>query len=484
MSCEVYDKDYLEFYDPDKCIGDLGEKWCKFKWRIYNLQLNPKERFQSPVFTTRLLPKTYWYLEIRLPSPGNLSTMEISLHRLQNYENAVSIIDVIYKVICHEETQISGKETVIYSDEPPWGDGMSFTASFYKSRKNYLTVECRIRPNKNITCGVQHRNLDKTLPIHLRKLLQSGEFYDAIIKIENQELKVHRSILYARLPQLIEKYLEFSTDGRYIFKINDLPVSVVKEMLKYAYTGQAYVDLESVSISKDLLAQYSQNFLQSCCWDDHPFAQTSFNYETDSLSWDLKDVFIKSNLGCKKIDLLRIYPGKEMPKPTMISCNYFLVNTINNQTHELGETETLLSSNITTAKVKTCSFLEVKEGMGILHAKNDSLTLKTDFKFCYGSSKSSIENLYDGQFDLSQCTGCPLLSADMEALFRSSYYSNITVESEDGRQFFVHKEILAARWPASVKLNLKENKRVVIKGSKGQSLHNILLQLYKGTSSV
>ncbi|CAL1283292.1 unnamed protein product [Larinioides sclopetarius] len=503
MSHEIYEEHYLDFYHPVKCIGDLGEKWCNFKWRIYNLQLNPKETFQSPVFTTRLLPKSHWYLEVKILSPGNLRTMEISLRRLQNYENAISIVDVIYKVICDEEIKISDKRIHVYNNEMPQSEKYCYSAPFYKSKTSYLTVECKLRPNKIMIKDVCHGNYDEILPVQLRKLLQTSELYDTIIKVGNQQFLAHYAILCARLPKLIPPG-DPKEEGKHIIEINDLPVSVVKEMLKYAYTGQAYLDFEFALDYKDILAEHS-NFFQRCCWEDNPFAMSFFNYETDSLSWKLQGYCVKSNLGYKKIELLRIFPskldfsldilesqeekkeltltfkygGEKMPKSTIISCTYYLFEEYSKETFELGETKILLHSNITQGKMKLCSLLEVKRGLSILNIRDDIMVLRTDFKICYGSSKSSIENLYEGQFDISQCRNCVLLRAEMHYLNHFVDFKDIELKGEDG-SFSAHKAILIARWEEAEKYNVKENDRIVLEDYKFRDVFRLVHQLYTG----
>ncbi|GBN19923.1 hypothetical protein AVEN_172683-1, partial [Araneus ventricosus] len=376
--------------------------------------------------------------------------MKILLRRLQNDENAVTVVDVIYKVICDEEIKISDKSTFVYNNEMALNDRYYYSASFYKSKKDYVTVECKLRPNKIMIKDVRHDNVDETLPVHLRKLLQSGELCDTIIQVGNHQLMAHLVIICARLPKLLSPPSS-REKGKRIIKINDLPVSVVKEMLKYAYTGQAYIEFDSISVYKDIIDKYNPIFFQRCSWEDNPLATTFFNYETDSLLWSLKGVSIKSNLGRDRIELLRLHPielelsleileseedkkgltltfkfcCEEMPKATIFSCKYSLINEDSKETFELGETETLLRSNITQGKLKLCSLMELMRGKSILCAKEDFLILRTDFKFCYGSRKSSIENLYEGQFEISRCTSCALLSADMEHLHRFVGYTDI-----------------------------------------------------------
>ncbi|GBN83764.1 hypothetical protein AVEN_241389-1 [Araneus ventricosus] len=319
----------------------------------------------------------------------------------------------------------------------------------------------------------------------------------------------HLVILCARLPKLLAPP-SLTKKGKRIIKINDLPVSVVKEMLKYAYTGQAYVEFDSVSVYKDILDKYNPNFFQRCSWEDNPFATTFFNYETDSLLWHLKGVVIKSNLRRDRIKLLRFHPielelsldilesedekkgltltfkfcCEEMPKSTIFSCKYSLINEDSKEIFELGETETLLRSNKTQGKLKLCSLLELMRGKAILCAREEFLILRTDFKFCYGSSKSFIQNLYEGQFEISRCTSCALLSADMEHLHRFVGFTDIMVENGDGIKIPAHKAILFARLAEAEKLNVKENNSIVIEGYDFQGLYNFLRQLYTGNASM
>uniref|UniRef100_A0A0N5BUM0 BTB domain-containing protein n=1 Tax=Strongyloides papillosus TaxID=174720 RepID=A0A0N5BUM0_STREA len=86
-------------------------------------------------------------------------------------------------------------------------------------------------------------NIGEPLNMFLKdisKLLDSSDFYDCVIKVENSEINVHKCILATRSEvfrsTLKKKLTELESD---IIEINDFRLEVVKEMVTFLYTGRS-----------------------------------------------------------------------------------------------------------------------------------------------------------------------------------------------------------------------------------------------------
>ena len=80
---------------------------------------------------------------------------------------------------------------------------------------------------------------DSNLAENMSTLLEQGQFSDMILKIQETSIPVHKAILAARSPVFAAMFghdLEENKKG--IVAITDLDIDVLKEMLKFIYTGK------------------------------------------------------------------------------------------------------------------------------------------------------------------------------------------------------------------------------------------------------
>lgn len=80
---------------------------------------------------------------------------------------------------------------------------------------------------------------DSELADNINSLLETGNFSDMALKIDNTKIPVHKAILAARSPvfsAMFQHDLEENKQG--FVSITDLDLDVLKEMLKFIYTGK------------------------------------------------------------------------------------------------------------------------------------------------------------------------------------------------------------------------------------------------------
>ena len=80
---------------------------------------------------------------------------------------------------------------------------------------------------------------DSQLPENMNSLLESGQFSDMALQIGETKIPVHRAMLAARSPVFAAMFghdLEENKQGYVV--ITDLDSDVLKEMLKFIYTGK------------------------------------------------------------------------------------------------------------------------------------------------------------------------------------------------------------------------------------------------------
>uniref|UniRef100_A0A0K0F352 Speckle-type POZ protein-like (inferred by orthology to a human protein) n=1 Tax=Strongyloides venezuelensis TaxID=75913 RepID=A0A0K0F352_STRVS len=70
-------------------------------------------------------------------------------------------------------------------------------------------------------------------------LYDSSSFYDCVIKVEDKEIKVHKTVLAARSPAFHDIFTSASDESQTnIIEIKDFNVEVVEKMLKYIYKDE------------------------------------------------------------------------------------------------------------------------------------------------------------------------------------------------------------------------------------------------------
>ncbi len=81
---------------------------------------------------------------------------------------------------------------------------------------------------------------DDNLHTDLGKLLEDGSFSDFALVVGDQRLPVHKAILAARSPVFAAMFghIEMDENKNGIVQIKDLEPDVLREMLKFIYTGK------------------------------------------------------------------------------------------------------------------------------------------------------------------------------------------------------------------------------------------------------
>ncbi|KAJ8678607.1 hypothetical protein QAD02_014394 [Eretmocerus hayati] len=244
---------------------------ANFKWNVKNIsqiceEHGVGEKIESPIFTVGSNDELKWRFQI-YPRGCN------ELHK--NY------ISVFLSLVASKETKINAsfkfdilnkRRSMIKNDEMTeyFSAGerhgikkLMKTESTYKNLSyDRLTLSCDVKvPLTSKLVAHKMKVVDD-----LQALLESGQHSDVVLQVENKSLKMHKYILAARSPVFAAMFNHNMTESQEnVVKITDVSFSVMKEVLRFAYTGEA----ENVdTLAKDLLAaadKYALDDLKNIC---------------------------------------------------------------------------------------------------------------------------------------------------------------------------------------------------------------------------
>lgn len=123
---------------------------------------------------------------------------------------------------------------------------------------------------------------EDNLSTDLGKLLEEGLFSDITLMVGDQRFPVHKALLASRSPVFagMFRHIEMEESKQGVVQIKDLEPEVLKEMLKFIYTGKA-TQLETMadellSAADKVIFAIHHSFTQFHFSFIHPFFLHSF----------------------------------------------------------------------------------------------------------------------------------------------------------------------------------------------------------------
>lgn len=508
----------------DMCLGNAGGRKCNFQWSLSNVELSMEESVDSPSFSTPILPDVFWYLRIFFKYPGDLTQFIISLHRYPGRGPKTVFVDIEFNILCHRtETKASIIGTRFDRNSHFYNKSNTAKVDFQRNLEDCssLVINCILCPSFAISMWLNrkfHSSKDKKLSVHLLFLLKSSLFYDMILCAGSEgfsrEFKVHRAVLYARAPSL----LDFETSDRIkaigIIRIPFVSADVMKEVLHYVYSGQALTYSTGVSLCESAAILLKMTDLQKqLSWRDFPQSSTVWEYSSQSFLWELNE-FFRRRKRIRDFSQNKIFRHPQVRDPIIITCKSLQHGDVEHLVFEsrLIATYSTFQSIILSCTCRLICNSPLKEQelpvtfehllthiddycvkilfrSSELFSKKHKLvshrnTLKIEFNLrisdgTKNSSDVSRQNIQ--QLNWSQCPRCDKLSSDLSKLFLSPDFSDITITCKNGKQFPAHKAILAAR-DLEFRTLLEENEDMLILRTNytEHALRKLLVFLYLG----
>ncbi|KFM75739.1 Speckle-type POZ protein, partial [Stegodyphus mimosarum] len=282
-------------------MEEQAENKFTFIWIIENFSMfhQPKTRFLcSPEFALNCLPHMKWH--IRLFPKGDLdqSYTAVYLKRIDDIPELCNMHFTVQGLDCREKSVFGPKGcTRVFKGEFAWGYPTCCRRDFlFKSLINDVLI---IKLTMNTVCESSDQEILPPLAY------KNGLFADVVLRANGAEFKVHKAILWARWPKLVEK-LDAEGTCEHVF---DMGSDVLEAILKYVYTGK--LDC----IESDLLAElyaacekYELLNLQ-CLPVVAQKARTHINVRKISFEWPIKNF-------------------SSLPIHTVLHCHLFSVNIL------------------------------------------------------------------------------------------------------------------------------------------------------------
>ncbi|GFQ98776.1 hypothetical protein TNCT_447031 [Trichonephila clavata] len=505
-----------------RCLGYGEEKKCHFQWNLESFEVCVDERIESPKFSTPLLPGVVWYLEILLVSSEELKELKIFLHRAPGLNLKRVVVNIQFDVSC------SGTETT----KTIIGTGFDWTSHFHdesnsvtvifdrKLKDNWLSINCVFNPSNVQLNGRFHFLVDRRLSVDLLYLLKSGLFYDTILCAGSEgfsrDFKVHKAVLHARAPALLNVETSDFTHSIGRIRISYISADVIEEVLNYAYSGRARTYLSRINIYESAAQVFNlPDLKRQLAWRDFPKADTHWEIYPRWLLWTLKGFFSDQNrprnfslnkemylpFECGPVTIscrIEYVEGRReglvfeseftsfssSVQAIILSCFCQLIcNDPKKEQENSIKFEHFLTPNITRRKkvlFLSWHLLSKKHNFAVLD--ENSLKIAFTIRLSRGTIKSSeICHENTQHLDFSKCPDCDRLSSDLTKLYLAPKYADFMIACENGKEFHAHKAILAARHQPFRKL-LEENKclHTLKTKYKEHTLLKLLAFLYTG----
>ncbi|XP_035210635.1 uncharacterized protein LOC118184981 [Stegodyphus dumicola] len=456
-----------------------------FTWIITSFSMchQPNKQFlRSPEFTSNYLPDMNW--QILLLPRGNSDENYIAVY-LRRTDGIPELCNINYTM---QGLDVNGK-SVFYSNvctrefegESTWGCPMMCKRdSLFMSLKNdILIIELTLSPSDQ-----------ELLPTLSYK---NGLFADVVLRANGAEFKVHKAVLLARWPKLVEK---LDTEGT-CEQVFDMGSNVLEAILKYVYTGKLDCN-ESDSLAELYTAceKCELPILQICLPVVTQKARTSINVQKISFEWPIKNfsslplntvlhchsfnvdilksckwnlslhIYEDEMYGCRAFDIFLCKMNDPESNPIFVRSNIFNGFSSFENEHLFGIEKNWKCGNFSRVAV---------DPDGVLR-------LKFEFRF---SDCSSVSEIRESSYAYVPSINCHSINNDFRNLYNSGMLSdiNIIVGSET---FPAHKFVLCARSPVFSRMfqtdmiELDKND-VKISDIEPQIMDKLLLFMYTGS---
>uniref|UniRef100_A0A0K0EWN4 Speckle-type POZ protein-like (inferred by orthology to a human protein) n=1 Tax=Strongyloides venezuelensis TaxID=75913 RepID=A0A0K0EWN4_STRVS len=229
----------------------------KYKYTIQNFSLRPEktgEKIISPTFVVGSKERSEWCLHI-YPNGQDEDSKEFISVYLTLLKPDKAKAKYRFSILNNKQREKNVKfvsESENFVKDIGLGFSQFVKKDFLLERSNSLlfndklTIQCEA---EIFELESENRNYPETLlnipippwksSLDYENLYDPSSFYDCVIKVEDKEFKVHKTVLAARSSVFHDIFTSASDESQiYEIKIKDFNVEVVEKMLKYIYTGE------------------------------------------------------------------------------------------------------------------------------------------------------------------------------------------------------------------------------------------------------
>lgn len=246
----------------------MAESWCytqvkvvKFSyiWTINNFSYSREEMgevLKSSTFSAGANDKLKWCLRVNPKGLDEESKEYLSLYLLlvscNKNEVRAKFKFSILNARREETKAMESQRAYRFVQGKDWGFKKFIRRDFLLDEANgllpddKLTLYCEVSvvaDSVNIsgqTCAIQFKVPECHLPDDIGELFEDQKFSDVILSVNGREFFAHKAILAARSPvfaAMFEHDMEEKKQNR--VEITDMDADVMKEMLRFIYTGRS-----------------------------------------------------------------------------------------------------------------------------------------------------------------------------------------------------------------------------------------------------
>ncbi|XP_035221003.1 speckle-type POZ protein B-like [Stegodyphus dumicola] len=256
-----------------------------FNWIIENFSMCHQSYghyLHSPEFAFSLLPRMKWRIQL-YPRRDRDEYIGVFIKRIDDIPETCKITLTMQVLDCKEKSIFYHRQySKIFEAQSTWGDSEFFKRNsfFMLDINDALIMKFTLKPvfkagDKQILPPVPYEN---------------GLFADVVLRARNAKFKVHKAVLGARWPKLVEK-LDIEQTCEQIF---DIESDVLEALLKYVYTGKIDCS-KSDLLTKIYIAaeKYELSTLHNlqCLPVMAQKARTHVNAKIISFEWLIKDLW-------------------------------------------------------------------------------------------------------------------------------------------------------------------------------------------------
>ncbi|KFM69052.1 TD and POZ domain-containing protein 4, partial [Stegodyphus mimosarum] len=237
------------------------------------------ECLQSPHFVLNSLPGTQWCVRVYLRQKINEDYIGIFLKRLDNIPESFKIENTIQGLDVNEKFIFGDFGPITHEFEAHKGRGYSATfdkiSLFQQLINDVFVIKCILKPVFETTGR----------GILLQISYKDGFFTDLLLRADDAVFRVHKAMLSARWPKMLEKLNAEETSEITL----DVRSNVLEAMLKYVYTGK--LDFSESKLLSEVYVTASKYGLPNLQFmpDGARKAKTRINAEKMSFQWPIQN---------------------------------------------------------------------------------------------------------------------------------------------------------------------------------------------------
>lgn len=316
----------------------MAESWCytqvkivkfSYMWTINNFSYSREEMgevLKSSSFSAGANDKLKWCLRVNPKGLDEESKEYLSLYLLlvscNKNEVRAKFKFSILNARREETKAMESQRAYRFVQGKDWGFKKFIRRDFLLDEANgllpddKLTLYCEVSvvaDSVNISgqnCAIQFKVPDCRLSDDIGDLFESKKFSDVTLNVSGKEFHAHKAILAARSPvfsAMFEHDMEENKKNR--VEITDVDADVLKEMLRFIYTGRAS-NLENMA--DELLAaadKYALERLKVMCEEE---LCQSLSVDSVSESLVLADLHNADQLKAYSIDFINSHAAEVM----------------------------------------------------------------------------------------------------------------------------------------------------------------------------